>query len=392
MNIFQKILYPFQNALRQPVSSFIRLETVDNEYTLAASDGSLITYLKVDGSRQIIGEEEYNFLVDAATIKLGSKFDRPGHAMQIYFSRDPARILSHLEVLNRPVYATANNTGLDISDLIEEKVKNLATILSHEESYFVLWTRPSSMTKSEIERVREEKQAQGKKWVNAPYGQNPLAGVESLRTRHKSYTTAIQQALNELGIRAEFLEVHDALRAVRNNLFPSRANQDWRACLPGDPISPRSPLSQFDLSDIIWPSIPNQISVGDAKLTGGAVVQIDDLNWAGADMTLGPMEVAPFPMLLNRLYDSKVPFRISLMIEGGGAEATAFKSLVATLMSVTNAVNKQIKYSLEGLQALARSEPVVKLRVSFATWAPKSDPNLIQDRLSILMQSVESWG
>ncbi|HAJ90018.1 MAG TPA: type IV secretion protein IcmB [Rhodospirillaceae bacterium] len=392
MNILQKILYPFQGALRQSVSSFIRLETLDNEFTLAASDGSLVSYLKVDGSRQIIGEEEYNFLIDAATIKLGSKFDRPGHAMQIYFSRDPARIRSHLDILNRPVFATASNIGLEIGDLIDEKVKNLSTILSHEESYFVLWTRPSSMTKSEVQRVREEKQAQNKKWVNATYGQNPLAGVESLRTRHKSYTTAIQQALDEMGIRAEFLDAHTALRAVRNNMFPSRANEDWRACLPGDPIPPRSPLNQFDLSDIIWPSIPDQISVGDARLIGGPVVQIDDLNWAGADMTLGPMEVAPFPMLLNRLYDSKVPFRISLLVEGGGVEATAFKTLVATLMSVTNVMNKQIKYSLEGLQALARSEPVVKLRVSFATWAPKSEPNLIQDRLSILMQSVESWG
>lgn len=392
MNIFQKILYPFQSALRQSVSSFIRLETMDSEFTMAASDGSLVTYLKVDGSRQIIGEEEYNFLVEAATIKLGAKFDRPGHAIQIYFSRDPARIRSHLDVLNRPVFATASNSGLELDDLIEEKVKNLSTILSHEECYFVLWTRPSSMTKSEIERVREEKMAQNKKWVNAPYGQNPLAGVEILRTRHKSYTTAIQQALDEIGIRAELMEVHTALRAVRNNMFPSRANEDWRACLPGDPIPARSPISQFDLSDIIWPSIADQISVGDARLTGGPVVQIDDLNWAGADMTLGPMEVAPFPMLLNRLYDSKVPFRISLLVEGGGVEATAFKTLVATLMSVTNVVNKQIKYSLEGLQALARSEPVVKLRVSFATWAPKSDPNLIQDRLSILMQSVESWG
>lgn len=392
MNLLEKILYPFQTALRQSVSSFVRLETLDNEFTLAASDGSLVSYLKVDGSRQIIGEEEYNFLVDAATIKLGAKFDRPGHAMQIYFSRDPNRIRTHLDALNRPIFATAQNSGLEVSDLIEEKIKNLSTILSHEESYFVLWTRPSSMTKSEIDRTREEKREQNKNWVNAPYGQNPLAGVESLRTRHKSYMTSIQQALNELGIRAELMEVHDALRAVRNNMFPSRATEEWKACLPGDPIPPRSPMDQFDLSDIIWPSLGSQLAVGDAYLKGGSIVEIDDLNWAGADMTLAPMEVMPFPMLLNRLYDSKVPFRISLMIEGGGAEATAFKTLVATLMSVTNVLNKQIKYSLEGLQALARSEPVVKLRVSFATWAPRENPNLIQDRLSILMQSIESWG
>jgi intracellular multiplication protein IcmB len=392
MNIVEKILAPFQTALRQSVSSFIRLETSENEFTIAASDGSLVSYLKVDGSRQIIGDEEYNFLVDAGTLKLGAKFDRPGHALQIFFSRDPNRIKSHLDSLNKSTYATAANVGLDVSDLIEEKIKNLSTILSHEECYFVLWTRPTAMTKSEIERTREDKLEQNKKWVNAPYGQNPLAGIELLRTKHKSFVTSIQQALNELGIRADLMEVHDALRAVRNNILPSKANDGWKACLPGDPIPPRAPSDQFDLSDIIWPSIPNQIATGDAQLIDGPVVKIDDLNWAGADMTLAPMEVMPFPMLLNRLYESKVPFRISLLIEGGGAEATAFKALVASLMSITNAMNRQIKYSLEGLQALARSEPVVKLRVSFATWAPADDPNLIQDRLSILMQSVESWG
>ncbi|HNQ92699.1 MAG TPA: type IV secretion protein IcmB [Alphaproteobacteria bacterium] len=392
MNIFEKILAPFQVALRQSIESFIRIETMENETTLAASDGSLVSYLRVDGSRQIIGEEEYNFLVDASTVKLGAKFDRQGHAMQIYFSRDPGRIRPHLIEQLKASRTTANNTGLEVEDLIDEKIKNLSTILSYEECYFVLWTRPTAMTKSEVERTRKEKLEQGKKWVNAPYGQNPLAGIESLRTRHKSYVTAIEQALNELGIRSELLEVHDALKAVRNNMFPTKAHENWRACLPGDPIPPRAPTSRIDLSDVIWPPLRTQISVGDARLTGGPVVQIDDLNWAGADMTLGPMEATPFPALLNRLYDAKVPFRISFLIEGGGAESSQFRSFIATLMSVTNSLNKQIKYSLEGLQVLARSEPVVKLRVSFATWAPKSNPNLIHDRLSILMQSIESWG
>lgn len=392
MNILEKLLYPFQKALRQSIDSFIRLETIDSEHTLAASDGSLVSYLKVDGSRQVIGEEEYNFLVDAATLKLGAKFDRPGHAMQIYFARDPNRIRPHLDTLMRETRATARNTSLEVEDLIQEKIKNLSTILSHEECYFVLWTRPSSMTKSEIEATRVEKQEQAKKWVNAPYGQQPLAGIESLRTRHKSLITSIQQSLNELGIRSDLLEVHEALRAVRSNMFPSRSSESWRACLPGDPIPPRAPTSTVDLSDIIWPPLSSQLAVGDAKIIDGTTIQLGDMNWAGADMTLGPMESMPFPMLLSRLYEAKVPFRISFLIEGGGAEATAFKSLLATLMSVTNALNRQIKYSLEGLEAMARSEPVVRLRVSFATWAPKEEKTLIYDRVSILMQSIESWG
>lgn len=392
MGFIEKILAPFQTALRHSVESFIRIETADSETVLAAEDGSLVSYLRVDGSRQVIGEEEYKFLVEASTVKIGSKFDRPGHALQVYFARDPGRIRVHLEKLLKGSRVTAQNTGLEVNDVVEERIRNLSTILCYEECYFVLWTRPSSMTKSETERSAKEKQEQGKKWVNAPYGQNPMAGLEQLRTRHKSFVIAIQTGLDELGIRSEQMNSHEAMLAIKNNMFPNRANEEWRACLPGDPISPRAPMDTSDLSDIIWPSLRSQLSLGDAKMIEGPVVRIGDQLWAGADMVLGPQEPTPFPMLLNRLYDAKVPFRISFMIEGGGAHATAFRANIATLMSVTNALNKQIKYSLEGLQVMARSEPVVKLRVSFATWAPKNEYNLIRDRLSVLMQAVESWG
>ena len=90
MRFFDKLLAPFQIAFKASLETFIRLETADDEVTLVSSDGSMVTYLKVDGSRQIIGEEEYNFLIEGATIKIGARFDRLGHAMQVYFVRDPA--------------------------------------------------------------------------------------------------------------------------------------------------------------------------------------------------------------------------------------------------------------------------------------------------------------
>lgn len=392
MSFFEKLLAPFQSALRQSVESFIRLETMDDEFTLAAQDGSLVSYLKIDGSRQIIGEEEYRYLVEASTVKIGAKFDRQGQALQVFFVRDPSRVEANLEKLIQPSRMTAASVDLDVEDLLDERIKNMTSILTFEECYFVLWTRPSSMTKSEVQRTAKEKQAQNKKWINAGYGQNPMAGLEPLRTRHKSYVSSMMASLNELGIRAELLESHEALRAVKNNLVPNRINDNWKACLPGDPIAPRAPMSRNDLSDVIWPPLRTQLSSADAQVIDGSVVRIGDMLWAGADMTLGPMEASPFPMLLNRLYDAKVPYRISFMIEGGGAYSTQFKSFIATIMSVTNALNRQIKYSLENLQTIARSEPVVRLRVSFATWGEKDEYDLVRDRLSTLIQSVESWG
>ncbi len=389
-NWFQKFLVPMQTALRQSLETFIRLETSDDEVTLVAEDGSLVTYLRVDGSRQVIGEVEFEHIIEGATIKIGARFDRPGHAMQVYFVRDPERIARHLDRMIKPSRIAAKNMGLDVEDVFDERIRHLSRYLSYEECYFVLWTRPSALTKNELQRAAKE--SRQKRWLNAGYAQFPLAALDALRMRHKSFQTSVQAALDELGMRAVALDTHEALRSVRNNMFPNKAHDDWRACLPGDPIPPRAPTSARDMSDIMWPALRAQLAAGDARIIDKSICKIGDLLWGGADMTLGPMDASPFPQLMNRLVEADIPFRISFLIEGGGAQATTFRAFIATILGVTNSLNKQIKYSLEGLQMLARREPVVKLRVSFATWAVGGDKNLIDDRLSTLVQSVESWG
>ena len=392
MKFTDKLLAPFQKALRQSVSSFIRLETRENEYTLVSTDGSLVSYVKVEGSKQIIGDDEYNAIVESSNVKIGAKFDRIGHAMQVYFVRDPARIRQTLIEQIRPSKTTAHNIGLDLDDLFQEKVSHLERFLTHEEQFFVLWTRPSCLTKSEIKREAELAKEEGKDWYNAPNAQFPLGVMESLRTRHKSFISAMMTAFDELGIECDMVDSHTALNYIRSNLFPDRSNENWRACLPGDPIPPRAPKSTVDMSDILWPSLPDQLTAAEAKVLGKSVVRIGNLLWAGADMTLGPMDSMPFPILLNRLVEADIPFRISFLIEGGGASAVAMRTFAATIMGPTNAGNKPIKYSLESLTALARQEPVVKIRISFATWCQISEKDQILDRLSILLQSFESWG
>ncbi len=359
---------------------------------MASSDGSLISYVKVDGSRQVIGDEEFKKIIEGMTIKVGSRFDRQGHALQIYFARDPGRIRPQLEAFVKPSRTSAENIGLEIDDVLEERINHLERFLSYEESYFVLWTRPSALSKNESKRSQKESKENAKKWHNAPNAQYPYMALEPLRTRHRTFVTAITSALDELGIRNNLLEVHDAMNAVRSNMFPDRANDRWRVCLPGDPIPPRAPMDKIDLSDLLWPNLPNQLVATDAKVLGKSVVRIGSLLWAGADMTLGPMDSTNFSSLLNRMVEADIPFRISFLLEGGGIYATQFRTFIATIMGPTNSANKQIKYSLEGLQSLARNEPVVRMRISFATWCNIDEKDLILERLSVLLQSIESWG
>src|SRR5690606_21681277 len=103
-------------------------------------------------------------------------------------------------------------------------------------------------------------------------------------------------------------------------------------CLPGDPIPPRAPQSAADMSDVVWPALRQQLATGDAKIINNTVVQIGDQLWASADMTLGPMDASPFPMLLNRLLEANMPYRISFLIEGGGSSSMALRAFAATIL------------------------------------------------------------
>ncbi len=387
---FEKLLTPFEIGFKKSIETFIDIETADDKTSMASVDGSIVSYIKVDGSRQIIGQEEYEHLIEAATIKIGARFDRQGHAMQVFFVRDPSRVTKFLKKKTKPVFNTSRNIELNVTDLLEERVRHLSDYVIYEEMYFVLWTRPSVLTKSEYKRALEDRKK--REWFTAPRSQFPLAAIPEIRNRHKSFVSAVLSSLNELGISCELLESHDAMRCVRNNLFPEEANDTWKPCLPGDPIPPRAPMDKKDMSDVVWPTLREQLSIGDARVLNDSVVRIGNYLWAGGDMTLGPMEASPFPQLLNRLFEADIPYRISFLIEGGGAYSTQFRAFIATILGVTNPLNKQIKYSLEGLQVMARSEPVVRLRVSFATWAYRDQMRLVQDRHSVLLQAIESWG
>ena len=390
MSILNKLIKPFIKTLRQPVESFIRLETSDSKNSFAAEDGSLVSFVRVDGSRQIIGEQEYKKILSDSVIKFGTRFDRPGHALQVYFVRNPDRVGEKLHKLLRPSQRAAKSIGLDIDDIFDERYRHLRKFLAWEEIYFILWTRPAILTKADF--AREAKQSRKRRWVRAIDAQYPFAAVGALRTRHRSFLTAISAALTEMGIQSAEMEVHEVLRMIRANLFQDSADGDWKACLPGDTIPARSPEHKSDMSNVLWPTLRQQLSMHSARIINDHIVEMGKHVWGGVDMVLGPQDPLPFPALLNRLSESKTPFRVSFLLEGGGAQGMALQSFLVSLMAVTNIENSQIRDSLEALNELSRSEPVVKLRVSFCTWAPKGNINLLEERLSNLVQGVESWG
>jgi intracellular multiplication protein IcmB len=390
INILDQLLASALLTMRQPVESYIELETAMNDTTLATRDGSLVSLIKVIGARQIIGDAEYRWLIDQVSTKLGSRFDRRGHALQFYFMRDPAAVGGELDRAMRPNRSAARAVGLDLDDLLTERKRNLSRYLVMEDIYLVCWTRPSALTDSEQKRSMKERNKHA--WVNAQNAQFPFAGLEALDTRHSSYVSSMASSMDELGIKCRVMDCHAALNAIRTSLYPNTRHDNWRANLPGDPLPVRPTKKKKDYSDVLWPPVRQQLCIGDAKITSATTVKIGSYLWAPVDMVLAPAEPSPFPQLLSRLIDSETPFRISFLIESGGADSTGMKKFLAGVLAFSNDVNRQIKTSLETLQALSQNEAIVKLRVSLATFAPADEPKLLETRASALLQALESWG
>jgi len=391
IEVLDEIFAGILMGTRQPMESYVQLETADDDVTLVASDGSLVSYVKIAGARRIIGDEEYQWIIEQSTLKLGARFDRQGYAMQFYFFRDPAAIVNDLEKFMRNNRMAARALELDLGDLLDERKRNLARYMAHEDIYIALWTRPSAVPKKEYQDSIKERGK--KKWVTAKHAQYPMQALNALRTRHKAYVMSIIAALEELSIKVERMKTHEALSAIRASIYPQIGHEDWRANLPGDPLMPRVPgHGKKDASDLLWPPLRQQLCTGDATVVSPTIVRIGNLLWGSVDMTLAPAEPAPFTQLLNRLIDNELPFRISFLVESAGAQSVGFLALAAGVLGVTNAVNKQIRDSLKVLQQIAQSEPVVRLRISLATYAPSNDRKLIENRLSVLTQAIESWG
>ncbi|ACS43356.1 hypothetical protein [Methylorubrum extorquens] len=383
---------------KKPLTAFSQLETSEGGHTIVAKDGSLATVLRIDGVRQILGDEELEHLIERLTVQLSPYFGRPGHALQVWFSRDPD--LSGLVVQNlmRPPRNVAAELGLDFEDVFDAKESHLPNYIVAEGFYFVLWTRLSILTKQELQRAKIDRKPP-KGWPTFAEAQDINRSVRALVTRHQSFVDSLLTDLGDVGIRAEALDADFAIEAVRSSIYPDLTDSGWLPSLPGGPAPRRRPeLSPTDASHYLWPRLDDQIFDREAERVNPRVVRVGAYNFAGVDMTIGPQEVQNFSYLLGRMIDGNVskemPWRFSALVEGEGLSMLGIQSFLAAIFTITNRDNRAIREAIQELKTMRSEEGLVvcRLRISFATWAPADDLRLIEDRASKLKRAVEGWG
>ncbi|MDA8561918.1 type IV secretion protein IcmB [Gammaproteobacteria bacterium] len=387
----------FSSEIKQTVEAYCDLETADEKHTLVARDGSLVSVIKIFGVTRLVGTAEFDSIHKGLTQSLQATFKRPGHDLQVYFSYDKSLVENEIDNILTPAKNTATRLKLDLNDLFKERIDYISKFCGHEELYFVIWTRPFSLSKDQQSRASKEKLKNIRTNKIPPFinAQNLIAAVPDLREEHGSIVRAIVTDLSSLSIYNCLLEVHDAVYSMRYSVDSDFTDKDWRAVLPGDKIPVRDirPVSD-EKSGLMYPPLSRQIFPRDACSLDLRTVRSGDKIYSCVFIDLFPQELQSFMSLFARTLPTKIPWRISYLIESGAAGSMKFKSAMAGILAWTSSQNALVNDANKLLDQidLNTDDAVVRLQVSLATWAPEGNIRLLRTRAAELAKAVEGWG
>jgi len=387
----------FSTEFKQTAESYCDLETAEDKTTLVARDGSLVSIIQVNGVTKLVGEDEFNSIHAGLTQCLQTALKRPGHVVQVYFSYDPSAVKLQIQEILAPAKSTAERLRLSLDDLFRERVDYISRYCAQESLFFVLWTRPYSLTNEQLQRASKDKLKFIRENKILPFknGQNLIASIPDLREMHHSFVRSLVSDLGSLSVNCQLLEVHDGLHCVRSSIDPEFTANDWRPVLPGDniPFHEASPLAG-EMSGLMWPPIARQVFPRDAMAIDLRTIRIGDRIYTPLFIDLFPQEVKSFTVLFQRVIATQIPWRMSFLIESGGLSALSFKSMMAAILSWTAAHNGLVNDAVKLLNKIDTNtdEAIVRMQVSFATWAPDGDLRSLRTRAAELAKAVEGWG
>lgn len=390
------------------LQDFLYVETgYDN--TFICNDGSLMTVLAINGLRDIVGESDISDIALSLQAKLATLLGQPGHALQMWFMRDPDLSEALVQSLVVPTRRVAGLIGLDLRDVFEEREKILPEFVVFETVAMAFWTRPSALSPRDQEQFKTEFKAKWGLFPSLQRTQNIISLIEPLVSKHDAAVTNLVSALKEAGVRVSVLDVRDALVLMRGSLLPTAFISQWTPWLPGsDESEGRRPsgmgqvpfrrLEEDRLGLIaagLWPRLEEQLLPFDAEVISRSMVRIGPFAMGGVDMTMGPQDLAPFRRLLARTMDiGRPPWRVSFLLEAnplGGL--TDFKAFLAAVTRFSNNENFYVREALKAMKEhVQQGGTAVKLRISFATWGPAERLQLVEERIDRLQRAVEAWG
>lgn len=387
----------FSSGLASTIQSNCDIQTADGEFSLVTNDGSLCTVMKVEGVTSLVGSEEFESIHKGLVEAFSPFMSIDGHGLQVVYTYSKDRIHEILEDNYADSRQTCRVLNLDLHDLLDERLVNMARWCAYEAVYIVVWTKVASLTREQQKAAMAKKTKQYKS-NNMPvfrYTQNIVAAIPDLRDSHETNIKTVISTAKSYGLKINALNVHDAVYEIRREIDIEFTDKDWKPVLPGDRIRPKLARSfTGDVADILWPSLVKQVFPRDAFNRTFDSVQVGNLIYAGVYIDLFPRDIQAFNALLSRTLQSAIPWRISFLLESGGLQTVRMKKALSVILSFSSSQNRLIADGIDLLNYidLNTDDTIIALKVCATTWAPETDMALLKVRHSILARAIQGWG
>lgn len=403
-------------VLQESLRDQIRLESMEDENTLTLKDGSLLSLMAVHGALRSPGEDDLADMIERLRIMFSPYFSQPGHLLEVTFVRDPAAARRHLDrIVNRSKRA-ARNLGLDLDDVLSERVTVLSKKMVAEFCIFGIYTRPTALSGDETRDDVKAINDRTKGLPNMPSAQVPGKAMNGVHARHISFVDAMRGSLTSVGQMCRVLDVHEALQEIRSGLYPDTApmKDEWHPVLPGwarpdeagsvNPgkrslaMAPDTPaqMAAFDVSNLGVPTFDAQLATEDGDVTSTRSVRIGGTEFIAFDMTLAPEVLPDFNTLVADVTakDGGLPWRASMRMESGGVQAQALKMMYLSVFTwAAPQRNKRLREALIANREIdGKEDAIVRFRMSFATWSPLGRGEQLRRNAQILTGAVKRWG
>lgn len=399
----------FQNAARSLPRHHMTAETIIGG-NIVAADGSMGKMVRLGGLRTMAALSDYDAFISRLANQAASALNSPGHAIQMYFARDPSFAKLWAHNLVRPMRAAAEFFGIDLSTYITNREELLAGRVIPEVAYAVLWTRPSALDPREVQALEQEVQRPAA-WPGAENAQDIWTFSTKLETVHNSWWRDLFGTLTRSGVPLVEMSNDEIITAIRASVHPTKADMTVSAWMPGDVPPPGSkPLvkrgdmpavsaSTYDISGDLWPRLNDIVFDGaDANILSADRARIGNTVWASYEMSRGPLDQQPFAALLTRVrQDEEIPWRASILITTDVLPQVGLKSVLAKLTGITSDASRMLNAALEASREEERTgRRPVGIQMIFSTWASTAEEaskrGTIDIRAGRLQRSIEGWG
>lgn len=321
---------------------------------------------------------------------LVSEFQSVGHKLSFVFERDPDKAREELRSLMAHQYRAVKRMGIDLTDILDERIEKLVPLVARERAFIVVYTAVEALPASEQSDERKRRDALLKSAPPARYGQNPLIWqLEGLKIRHDTFISMLEHRLagGDHGVRIRLMDAHEVGFHLKEQLERDSTSPAWRPCLPGDLKWPHGMPKGMDTSTLLAPHLNYQLFNTEPE-THGDMLALDGYWHSTLALTLGPQRPETFSQLFAKI-PRQTPWRIRMDIMPGGLQVLSKRRTVLSVAALVPTL-LPIYQSVEWLAEQNKSDPVCVMTISASTWA--RTPDGVKRHRTLLQKGLQSWG